>query len=101
MDDEEYELDQKQKYVVVIIYDISDNSRRIKLAKYLNSFGVRVQKSAFEARLNKKQYKTLLDGLRQRLVADDNVRVYKLYGYQETEIFGSKNYAEEEDVIII
>ena len=43
------------KYRVLIIYDITEDKPRIKLSKLLSSYGVRVQKSAFEASLNKKQ----------------------------------------------
>ena len=39
----------ERKYVVVIIYDISEDKQRLKMAKFLNSYGHRVQKSAFEA----------------------------------------------------
>ena len=39
----------KTKYLMIIIYDISDNKRRAKLSKYLQGFGFRVQRSAFEA----------------------------------------------------
>ena len=37
------EIEQNKKYLVVIIYDISDNKRRVKLSKYLQGFGFRVQ----------------------------------------------------------
>ena len=46
----------ERKYVVVIIYDISEDKQRLKMAKFLNSYGHRVQKSAFEACLTEKQY---------------------------------------------
>ena len=42
-----------QKYVVLIIYDIVNNKQRVKMANLLSSYGTRVQKSAFEARLSK------------------------------------------------
>ena len=46
------------KVFVLIIYDIVDNKRRTKLAKYLQGFGFRGQKSAFEAVIPKKKYQT-------------------------------------------
>lgn len=98
---EEYDFYEEKKYIVLIIYDISDNKHRTKFAKYLSSYGVRVQKSAFEARLNKKQFKALMEGLYRQIKPEDNVRVYKLQGYEEITVFGSKNYLQEEDVIII
>lgn len=33
------------KYLTVIIYDISDNKQRLRMVKYLEGFGHRVQKS--------------------------------------------------------
>ena len=98
---EEYDTYEERKYIILIIYDISDNKQRLRISKYLQTFGVRVQKSAFEARLNQKQFQRLLDGLRIKLQPEDNVRIYKLHGYEEIEVFGTKDYLEEEDVIII
>lgn len=49
----------EQKSLILVIYDITDNKRRSKLVKILESYGFRVQKSAFEARLSDKQYRNL------------------------------------------
>ena len=46
----------ERKYIVLIIYDIISNKQRLKIAKLLSGYGNRVQKSAFEARLDKKRY---------------------------------------------
>lgn len=105
-DEEEYReelfaANREVKYIVLIIYDISDNKHRLKISKYLSSFGQRVQKSCFEARLNKNQYQRLVEGLKKRLKQEDNVRVYKILGQEEIETFGNKDYEELEDVIII
>ena len=89
------------KYLVVIIYDISDNKRRIKLSKYLQSFGFRVQKSAFEAIINKKTYNKLINGIPKQITYDDNVKVYKLSGSGEMLSWGITKGAEQEDFIII
>ena len=44
--------DSKEKKVyVLIIYDIIENKKRTKLAKFLQGYGFRIQKSAFEAML--------------------------------------------------
>ena len=53
-DDEDYyfqiaeELEDDKQFIL-IIYDIVDNKRRVKFAKFLEGYGKRVQKSAFEA----------------------------------------------------
>ena len=90
-----------QKYVVLIIYDIVSNKQRVKMAKLLSSYGTRVQKSAFEARLSKKQYNKLLKDIQRMLKQDDNVRIYRMTGYEEIRTFGSKEYETFDDVVII
>ena len=40
---------------VLIIYDIVDNKKRIKLSKMLLGYGFRIQKSAFEAIIPKRK----------------------------------------------
>lgn len=91
----------ERKYIVLIIYDIISNKQRVKMAKLLSSYGNRVQKSAFEARLNKKQYARLLRDIKKLMKKDDNVRIYKLHSYEEILTFGEKKYEIVEDVIII
>ena len=49
-----------KKFIVLIIYDIVDNKIRLKMVKCLERYGVRVQKSAFEALLNRKQYDAMI-----------------------------------------
>ena len=60
MDDlnEEYYFDtieefQSERYFVLVIYDIVDNKKRLKLSKYLLGYVIRVQKSAFEMMITK------------------------------------------------
>lgn len=40
-----------KRYIVLVIYDIVDNKKRNRMVKCLERYGVRVQKSAFEAYL--------------------------------------------------
>ena len=44
---------------ILIIYDITNNSKRVKFAKMLLGYGFRIQKSAFEAVLTKTKYEKL------------------------------------------
>ncbi|EHI56779.1 hypothetical protein HMPREF9333_00226 [Johnsonella ignava ATCC 51276] len=99
--EEEYAPDSKTKYTVLVIYDIIDNKHRLKIAKYLMRFGRRVQKSAFEAKLNKKLYDKMISGLRSITLKEDNIRIYKLRGTEEITVIGSFDYSEEENDIII
>ena len=85
----------------MIIYDIISNKQRVKMAKLLSGYGNRVQKSAFEARLDKKRYARLLKDIKKLMMPDDNVRIYKLHSYEEIITFGDKKYEVMEDVIVI
>ena len=64
-DDEDYyfqiseELESDKEFIL-IIYDIVENKKRVKFAKLLSGYGIRVQKSAFEAMLTKQRYNKLL-----------------------------------------
>ena len=42
--------------IYVVSYDIEDNKVRIKLAKILEGYGVRIQYSVFECQLTEKRY---------------------------------------------
>ena len=46
----------KNLLLILIIYDVVNDKRRNKLAKYLSGYGNRVQKSAFEAKITTKKY---------------------------------------------
>lgn len=89
------------KVFALIIYDIIDNKRRIKFAKYLQGYGFRVQKSAFEAVISKKKYEKLLKEIPKYIVSDDNIKVYKIIGKGQVTSFGSAVDVGDEDVIII
>ena len=65
---------------VLIIYDIIDNKRRLKLAKYLNGYGFRVQKSSFEAKLTKSKYNQMINGIGKYATNEDSIRIYKIIG---------------------
>ena len=89
------------KYKVLIIYDITEDKPRIKLSKLLSSYGIRVQKSAFEASLNKKQYEKLVFELDRYVGREDSIRVYKLYEDSEVITYGKADKVIFDDVIIV
>lgn len=92
--------EKRDKVLVLVIYDISDNKRRTKFVKLLNGYGFRVQKSAFEAIVTKKIYQQLLNAVQNFAVDDENIRVYKIIGYSEVHSFGTYRNIEDEEVII-
>ena len=93
--------DEKRKYLVVVIYDIQDNKRRNRMAKFLQGFGIRVQRSAFECMLDKRGYKKLADGAGKIVGSDDLLRIYKLAGNTEVQTWGNIGKTEYEDCVIV
>lgn len=110
MDDlnEEYYFDtieefQSERYFVLVIYDIVDNKKRLKLSKYLLGYGIRVQKSAFEMMITKEKYNKLIKELPTYIEErEDSIRLYKILGRGQMKAWGQENLEEEiEEVVII
>lgn len=89
------------KVFVLIIYDITDNRKRLKLSKLLLGYGFRIQKSAFEAVVAKKKYQELLQRLPAFASKEDSIRVYKIVGKGQVQSFGKPMESGEEDIIVI
>lgn len=91
-------------HLIVVSYDIPDDRRRLRLANTLKDFGVRVQYSVFECRLEPPH----LEKLRQRLSklidpARDSVRLYRFCQDcgEKQEIYGQGKTTEEPEVYIL
>jgi CRISPR-associated protein Cas2 len=65
--------------ITVVSYDVVDNRRRQSLAKLLERYGERVQKSVFEMVLEEKELAGLVRRI-ERLIKkeEDSVRIYRL-----------------------
>lgn len=61
-----------------VVYDISSNRERSRVAKLLKGFGFRIQQSVFECRLDRKGKRDLLRELRALDIETGFVKVYKL-----------------------
>lgn len=82
----------------LVVYDIVDNKRRYRLHKALKSFGIRVQKSAFECQLDEAQYQRMMKKIVPIIdQSEDLLRVYRLT--QKCDIFclGNIGRLENED----
>lgn len=65
--------------MVVVCFDVRDRKRLYRVARELGNFGVRVQKSVFECRLDKEQLGELQRRLAKWIDGDrDQVRYYFL-----------------------
>ena len=91
-----------KKIYLLVIYDIIQNKRRQKFAKVMESYGMRVQKSCFEAYLSEALYKKILGEIPRYIdVSEDSVRVYRMIGSGEVSLFGVNVEPRVEDVIIV
>lgn len=88
------------KKLILVIYDIINNKRRLKFSKFLELYGVRVQKSAFEMIITIKQYNDMISKIPYYISDEDNVRVYKLKVEGEVISWGSGLQSAEEVIII-
>lgn len=91
----------ERNFIVLMICDIVDNKRRNKMVKCLEAYGVRVQKSAFEALLNRRQYEKML---RESSIlideAVDSLRVYVLDDIIDVYTWGIGERKETDCVIL-
>ncbi|MCQ2534353.1 MAG: CRISPR-associated endonuclease Cas2 [Clostridia bacterium] len=73
-----YGYDDTDEYL--IIYDIADNKRRYRISRIMESYGIRVQESAFEFWLSRPKYLELLSKCKKVIQAEDSIRIYILNG---------------------
>lgn len=84
----------------LICYDVVKDKRRNKVAKLLEGYGLRVQKSVFECVLTEKQYEMLTRKLNKYLNADeDQLRFYPMSGHtrRKVVILGTQPEREIDD----
>lgn len=91
-----------QKTLVLVIYDISDDKMRRELVKYLQSYGGRVQKSAFECIMTKKLYKNLVKDVKRYMnPKTDSIRIYRLNRDNEILNFGINKLTDLKQIKIL
>ncbi len=96
------EITSENKVFILIIYDICNNNMRVKLSKFLSGYGIRVQKSAFEAVITKKKYRELQSKISQFIKdEDDSIKIYQLKGSGQVLSWGKKVEDVQEDIIVI
>lgn len=62
----------------VIAYDIADDSRRTRVAAFLEGWGRRVQKSVFECELSSDELSAVRERLRSLvMIQEDRVHLYR------------------------
>jgi CRISPR-associated protein Cas2 len=71
-----------------VVYDITDNGERQRVAKTLKDFGFRAQKSVFELRLNKTAKKRLMGRLEKLEIKTGFIKIYRLEHTWRGEVIG-------------
>jgi len=84
----------------LVIYDISDNKRLYQVAKVMEDFGIRVQRSVFEVNASPK----IIETLRNRIGAvmeleNDSVIIFPICesDWQKQQKYGPKKYLDIND----
>ena len=99
-EENEFLVEDERRYIVLVIYDITDDRRRTRMVKCLERYGIRVQKSAFEAVLTEKKYERMME-LTSGLIdpVTDSLRVYLLANHTSVRSWGIGD-RHVEDVVI-
>lgn len=91
----------KKRYIILVIYDIVDNKRRNKMVTALEKYGLRVQKSAFEAYITRKQYEKMEREIIEMIdTEEDSLRIYTLANHTSVRSWGIGD-KHVEDVIVL
>ncbi len=87
----------EDRFTLIVIYDIISNKRRTRLAKLLQGFGYRIQKSAFECVLTREKCEKLFSVVAEFAQEDDLIRIYQLNQYVKSVIYGEASVEENEE----
>lgn len=84
---------------LVIAYDISDDKRRLRVAKTLGRWGNRTQFSVFECDLNEREEKQMLAELLEICQDEDALRIYRLCEtcVENSRVIGGKELSIDKD----
>lgn len=89
--------------VMVFCYDVSNAKARRRLAAVLEQEAVRVQRSVFEARMNRRRADGLADRAARHLEQGDSLRVYAIgaHGLARSRAYGPLPLPEEQDFYLL
>ncbi|MBI4820413.1 MAG: CRISPR-associated endonuclease Cas2 [Deltaproteobacteria bacterium] len=92
------------RWYVVVAYDIVDDERRGRVAKALNGYGERVQKSVFDCLVDERRLAELQERLEDLIdLSTDSVRYYRLCAKCERTVTvqGRGDVREDEPLVIV
>ncbi len=88
----------------VIAYDITDDQRRHRVARFLQGWGRRVQKSVFECELSREELQEVYTRLTALLVIpEDRCHLYRLCGECAPQrlVIGKEVEPEWEEAVVV
>lgn len=93
----------QRKIHILVIYDISNDSRRRKVSKVLERFCIRVQESCFETVIEKSKIRKMLGAIRKVASKEDDVRLYYISDKRATTIISksAENDIFEKEYLIL
>jgi len=62
----------------IVVYDITEDTERLKISDILIGFGIRIQYSVFECKLTKKQHGLLYQQLNNVAVKTGFIKIYRV-----------------------
>ena len=80
-----------------VVYDITDDKERTRIARLLKSYGFRVQKSVFECRLTKADKKKLINDLINLNIKTGSIKIYRLEYSWKPCIIGNRSGQNPDD----
>lgn len=93
--------DARQQVTILVIYDISKTKKRNNMVAFLESYILRVQKSAFEGVVTKKQYDHICQHAHTLINKQtDSLRIYLLSGTSHVKTWGIGEIHTEETIIL-
>jgi CRISPR-associated protein Cas2 len=87
----------------IVSYDVVEDARRNNIAKVLPDYGVRVQYSVFECRMEDEQLSELKRRAEGLVDEEDSLRIYAICRACEKtiEVFGHGEVLQDKDVYIL
>lgn len=95
------EDNRKNNIYALVIYDIIDNKKRTKFSRFLDGYGTRIQKSAYEIKTSLSKYEQLLKKIPPFCSEEDSIRVYKLTSRSEVIKWGMDLSTDVETVVVV
>ena len=90
------------RYIVLAIYDITNNKKRTQMVRFLEQYALRVQKSAFEGLLTPRQLDEMA-AVGSKIIDEktDSFRIYILYDHTRVLSWGRGEVKDSDNDVII